>query len=123
MTLFFIIRIIKGIEDNYSEMFKRLDAKYGEPRKLDAIVFNIQKLKPVPEGDSRKFINMVDVIERNWLELQRLGMQQEMNTTTMVTMIEKLLPRTQQREWVTKMDNQGNTSKIGDSTFQALHIF
>ncbi|XP_043208351.1 uncharacterized protein LOC122373955 isoform X4 [Amphibalanus amphitrite] len=112
---------IKGIEDNYSEMFKRLDAKYGEPRKLiDAIVFDIQKLKPVPEGDSRKFINMVDVIERNWLELQRLGMQQEMNNTTMVTMIEKLLPRTQQREWVTKMDNQGNTSKIGDSTFQAL---
>ena len=66
-------------------MFKRLDAKYGEPRKLDAIVFNIQKLKPVPEGDSRKFINMVDVIEQNWLELQRLGMQQEMNITTMVT--------------------------------------
>ena len=93
------LETIKGIEGDYLEMFQRLDAKYGEPRKVvDAIIFDIQKLKPVPEGDSRKFINMVDVVERSWLELQRLGMPQEINTTTMVTMVEKLLPRTQQRE-------------------------
>ena len=59
------LETIKGIEGDYLEMFQRLDAKYGEPRKLvDAIIFDIQKLKPVPEGDSRKFINMVDVV--NW---------------------------------------------------------
>ena len=121
MFIWEALHTVKGVEDNYLEMFKRLDAKYGEARKLvDAIIFDIQKIKPVPEGDTGKFINMVEVVERSWLELQRLGMPEEMNTTTMVTMVEKLLPSTQKREWVTKMDNEGNSSTIGHSTFQRL---
>ena len=67
---------------------------------------------------------MVEVIEKGWLELQRLGMSHEMDTTSMVTTIEKLLPRTQKREWVTKMDQRENHDAYNNgSIFRMLLAF
>ncbi|XP_043233392.1 uncharacterized protein LOC122387342 [Amphibalanus amphitrite] len=115
------LETVKGVEDDYEEMFRRLDLKYGETRKLvDSIILDIKRLKPIPEGENKRFVSMVEVVERSWMELQRLGMSQEMDTTTMVTMVEKLLPRTQKREWVTKMEELKNSSTNCDSTFRTL---
>ena len=43
-----------------------------------------------------------------------------MNTTSMVTMIERLLPRTQKREWVTRMDQIQTSESRYSSTFETL---
>ena len=43
-----------------------------------------------------------------------------MNTTSMVTMIEKLLPKTQKREWVTRMDRRQSSETNENSIFEAL---
>ena len=38
---------VKGVENDFQEMFARLDGKYGNARKLvDAIIFELKKLKP-----------------------------------------------------------------------------
>ena len=112
---------VKGAEDDFDEIFRRLDAKYGDSRKLvDAVVWDLKKIKPVLEGDNKKFINMVEIVERSWLELKKLNLAQEMNTTSMVTMIEKLLPKTQKREWVTRMDRRQSSETNENSIFEAL---
>ena len=56
-----VVRAVQGIDDDFPAMMGRLDSKYGRPDKLaDAIVRRIKGLKPVAEGDSSKFIELVD---------------------------------------------------------------
>ena len=103
---------VKGVEDDYDEMFYRLHKSYGDPRKfVDTIVYDLKSLRPIPDGDSKRFIATANVIERCWLDLKRMDLSEEMNTVTMVSMIERLLPSTQRREWVLKMDSNGKDSK------------
>ena len=84
-------------------MFHRLDLKYGRPEKQADVVLNeIKKLKPIKEGDDRAFIDTVDIIENCYLDLKKIKLEAEMNTTTMVSEIEKLLPRIQRRVWALK---------------------
>ena len=87
----------KGAEDDF-EMFRRLNAKNGESRKLvDIITWDLKTIKTIAEGDNRKFIKMVGTVERSWLELPKLGLEQEMSTTTIVTMIDRILPKTKKK--------------------------
>lgn len=54
------LEIVKGVDNNFDEMFKRLDLKYGRPEKLaDTVLTDIKALKIVPEVDSKKVIEMV----------------------------------------------------------------
>lgn len=81
-------------------MFKRLDLKYGRPDKLaDTVLTDIKALKIVPRGNSKTFIEMVEIVEGCWLSLKRMGLGKEMDNATMISEIEKLLPSIQKREW------------------------
>ena len=103
---------VKGVEDNFDEMLYRLDKAFGDPRKfVDTVIQDLKILKPIAEGDTKQFISMVNVIERSWLDLKRMGLSNEMNTVTIVSMIERLLPPTQKREWILKTDSKDFTSK------------
>ena len=63
------LETVKGVEDNFDEMFFRLDKAYGDSRKfVDAVVHDIRSLKPIPDGDNKKFIAMIIVIKRCWLD-------------------------------------------------------
>lgn len=95
------LEAVQGVDDSFQSMIKRLDTKYGSPSKLvQSVLSDIKTLKPVPESNSRKFINMVDIVEKAYLDLEKLNLSGEMNTVTMVSQIEKLLPLAQKREWV-----------------------
>lgn len=88
------------MDNNFEEMFKRLDLKYGRPEKLaHTVLTDIKALKIVPEGDSKTFIEMVEIVEGCWLSLKRMGLGKEMDNATMISEIEKLLPSIQKREW------------------------
>lgn len=77
-----------GVDNDYEEMWKRLELKYGRPERLtDSILFDIRKLKINPDGNHLYFINSVE--ERCYLDLKRVKMAREMNTTTMIREIEK----------------------------------
>ena len=86
-------------------MFKKLDKEYGDPRKLvDLVINDLKSLKVTRDGHDRGFVNMVTVVERCYLDLQKVNLEKEMNYVSIVSMIERLLPRTQKREWVMTAD-------------------
>ena len=95
------LRTIQGVDNDYYEMWKRLILKYGRPERLtDTILCDLRKLKSIPDGDHACFIASVETIERCYLDLKRVDMEGEMNTNTMVSEIEKILPSVQKREWI-----------------------
>ncbi|CAC5377182.1 unnamed protein product [Mytilus coruscus] len=87
------LTVVKGVDNDFEEMFRRLDMKYGRAEKLiDHILNELKRLKKVQEGDNMKFISLVETVEKCWLDLKRMNLEAEMNTATMVSQIEKLLP-------------------------------
>ena len=67
------LRLIQGVDSNFEEMIKRLDTKYGRPEKItDSILNDIKRLKRINEGETTKFITMVDIVERCWLDLKQM---------------------------------------------------
>lgn len=74
-------------------MWKRLDEEYGDPAMVaDAIMSEIKRLKPVKDGDYKKFIELVAVVEEGYQDLRRLEMAREITTTSLASIIEKRLP-------------------------------
>ena len=52
--------IIRNVDDNLDEMWKRPDEKCEKASKLtDVVTFDIKQLKVIKEGDNKKFIKLV----------------------------------------------------------------
>ncbi|KAK3879621.1 hypothetical protein Pcinc_015822 [Petrolisthes cinctipes] len=115
------LEVVQGADDSFKDMMKRLDDRYGNPSKLvEAVLSDIKDLKLVPEGSSKGFIEMVDIVERAYLDLKKLKLCAEMNTVTMVSHIEKLLPAVQKREWVNILQAITNKDKLFSELLQYL---
>ena len=71
----------------------------------------MRRLKPINDGEMFKFINLVDTVERCWLDLKQMDLQREMNTTTMLSQVDKLLPPTQRREWALVVNKEEEFGK------------
>ena len=70
--------IVWNVYDNLVEMWKRLDGKYGKPSKFtDSVMNDIKKLRTVKEGDDKQFVELVDVIESGFCDLERLKLDKE----------------------------------------------
>lgn len=94
-------KVVVGVEDDFSEMMKRLDLIYGDPAKLtDSIMTEIKGLKPVPESDHEKFIAAVNKIESCWLDIKKAQLDREMSNTSVLSIIERILPVEQKKEWI-----------------------
>ena len=94
-------------------MMNRLDMKYGCSSKLvDSIINEIRKQKQISDDDHVKLlIKMIETIERAWQDLKGMGLEAEMNTSLMISQIEKLLPHVQKREWTLACQNLLHSSK------------
>lgn len=107
------LEVVRGVDDSFDSMIERLDARYGSPsRQVETVLSDIKGLKSVPEGNSNKFIELVNVVERAYLDLNRLNLSAEMNTVTMVSHVEKLLPPVQKREWVKILQTIKDKTKL-----------
>lgn len=74
---------MKSIDDDIQEMWKRLDEKYGDPAKVaDAIINTVQNVRPIKEGENKKFIELVDAVEDGYNDLKKLGLEREITTTS-----------------------------------------
>ena len=81
-------------------MWERLDRKYGDPTKLTDVVINtIQNFKSIKEGENRKLLKFITVVEDGYRDLQRLGLEAEITTTSSVSIIERKLPNDIKKEW------------------------
>ena len=97
------LECVKGVEDSYEAMLSRLKDKYGNPCKItDSIMRDVKLLRPIPDGDPKKLVHAVNVIERAWLDMCKIGLEEEMSSIAIVTLIERLLPRKLQHDWVLK---------------------
>lgn len=76
-------------------MQERLDQKYGTPRKIvDLIIGDLRVLSPVSEGDDKGLIKMIETVERCFLDLRRMNLQSEINSTNVLGLVERVMPQT-----------------------------
>ena len=91
---------VKSTDDNLELLWKRLDEVFGDPAKVvDVIMNSIQATRVITEGQSKKLLDFINIIENGYRDLQRLGLEKEITTTSSVSMIEKKLPADLKREW------------------------
>ena len=91
---------VKSTNDNLESLWKRLDEVFGDPAKIvDVIRNSIQATRVITEGQSKKLLDFINIIENGYRDLQRLGLEKEITTTSSVSMIEKKLPADLKREW------------------------
>ena len=62
-------------EDCIEDMMRRLDEKYGDTRKLvESIISEVRRFKKIYDDDSQSLIKFVDVVERGFRDLKKLGL-------------------------------------------------
>ena len=106
--------IVKNVDDDLDEMWKRLDEKYGKPSKLaDVVMYDIKKLSAIREGDDKRFIDLVDIVEKSYRDLLRVGIEREISNTSTVRIIEVKLPKDIRREWSREVNR--TDSKVEES--------
>ena len=114
---------VKGVDDDIKEMWKRFDEKYGDLAKLtDAIINTIQDIRPIKEGENKRFIEFVDAVEDGYKDLKRLGLEREITTTSSVSIIERKLPANIKREWA-KLVSADNSVLNKTNKFSSLLNF
>ena len=92
--------VVRGVDDDIDETWRHLDEKYGDPAKItDVIINSIQQVKAIKEGEDKRFVEFVEIIESGYQDLLRLGLEKEKTTTSSVSIIEKRLPADIRREW------------------------
>ena len=70
--------IAKTVDDDIKMIWNRLDEIYGRPSKLtDVIMSEIKGLKPITDNDDKRFLNLVNTVERGYRNLTRLKMERE----------------------------------------------
>lgn len=88
-------------------MFSRLEQKYGDHSKIvDLIISDLRALKPLTEGDDKGLIKTVEVVERCYLDLKKIKLEAEMDSSNVLGLVEGVLPHAQKREWVAIMDEE-----------------
>ena len=102
--------MLECVENYYDKIFQRLDEKFGDSCKLvDAVLSDLKSIKPISEGDTRGFVRMIERFERCWLDMKRMRLEREMNTASMVSFVEKIMPATQRHEWVIASEKHRNS--------------
>ncbi|XP_033118517.1 uncharacterized protein LOC117118123, partial [Anneissia japonica] len=95
------LRIIGPVEDEYEKMWLRLDERYGCERKLvEAIIKEVENKKEVREGDGKKLIEFIDVVESSYRALVKIKQKSEMSNMKVLGEIERKLPDTVFQRWV-----------------------
>ena len=101
---------VKSIDDDISEMWKRLHEKYGDPAKVaDVIIDGIRRTRIIREGEEKRFVEFVQIVEDGYRDLKRLGLESEVTTTSSVSIIEKKLPTDIRRKWAEIVSSDNST--------------
>ena len=82
---------------------------------------DLKGLKRVADGDYKALHRMIETVENCWLDLKRMNLESEMDTTSMLSTVEKLLPEVQKREWT--LQKPLASHEDGSSRFSKLLAF
>ena len=105
--------------DDVSEIWKRLEEKYGNKHDLvDVVVKDLGSVPKLNQNDDVEFISLVDMLEKGLQDLGAINARHELANTYTVTRVEEKLSRETYHEWLKEED------KIeGDSRFDKLFSF
>ena len=79
---------------NLDEMITRLDGKYGDLSKMiDSVIGEIQRYRKIDYDDYKRLIEFVNILERAFHDLKSVKMEQEINNSNVVSIIERKLPK------------------------------
>ena len=76
----------------------------------------MKNLKVVGNGDNKGFLDLVDIVESGYRDLERLKLQAEMANSTAVSMIEDKLPADIRRYWALEMSKESSDSSDDSPT-------
>ena len=91
---------IRNVDDDIDKMLERLKQKFGHKSKLaDVIMNDIKHMRQINDNDEKGFIKMVNLIENSYNDLEKIGMEQAIANSTIVSMIEEKLPKMIKSQW------------------------
>ena len=100
---------VKSVDDDINEMWKRLDDKYGDPAKAaDVIIDSIRRTKIIREGEDKRLVEFVNMLEDGYRDLRRLGLEAEITTISSVSIIERKLAMDIRREWAQSVSSDAS---------------
>ena len=85
--------------DAIDAIWTRLDCKYGSKQKLIDII--MQDITNIPncDSDDNATLEMISKIENANLDLTKIGEQAELQNSTILSMVEKMMPYKMRSEW------------------------
>ena len=82
-----------GNLDDYDLIFKRLEDEYGDLKSIvTTVLSDLDSLQKAEEGNKVSVVNVIDAIERVWLELTSMNYGEHLNNPTNLLKAEVLLP-------------------------------
>ena len=94
-----------------------------EVRRLaDVIIGNVQRVKAMKEGENKRFVEFVDLVDNGYKNLLRMGLKKEIMTTSSVSIIEKKLPAQIRKYWA-KLVSSDTSSVNKKDKFPSLLKF
>lgn len=90
------LQSVKGIENYYSEMFRRLEQKFDNDRKIVDLIFTnyLRSLKTLVDGDDKWLVKTVEVVKRCYLEIKKMNLEAKMDSTNILGQVERVLLHT-----------------------------
>ena len=106
--------------DDVEAIWDFLDKRYGSKRKLiDAILSDIKASVVYEDHDKESLLEFIKVVEKAHRDLEKMGMESEIENSTIVGIIEQHLPSNLREEWV-KIAIKCNKEGSGDALFSSL---
>ena len=91
---------VSNVTDNYTEMWERLDQKYGNTGKLvDAILSDVKRISLRDTSDTN-VLQMINVVQKASRDLERLGEHAELRNSTSISIVEQAMTKEMKHEWV-----------------------
>ena len=89
---------VENVEDVMNLLWERLDSKYGNHSKYVDVI--LSDLARTTKGDSKAALHLINTVEKEKRDLERIGAGQEMSNSTIIAMIEKKLPEEMRFDWI-----------------------
>ena len=96
-----IIDDIESIGNNITNIWKRLDKRFGnEGRLVDVLLSDVKNIDHCNDENEETILAMIKTIERVYTDLNAINKPYEMNNTTIIAMIEEKMSEEMYREWI-----------------------
>ena len=110
-----------GLENDYEEAMKRLEAFYGDSRRLIRVVLgDLMAQGPIRYSDFRSQVEFSCKMESHWARLKVMNLEKEMgNSVTMDNLLGKF-PMDVRKEWVNHLETLDKTRVRTEGEFEYL---